>query len=111
MPYKDPKKRYAAQQAYYERNKKTIAAKQKEKARLRRAQLVEEAGGACVDCGVSYPAHVFDFHHRNPEEKEFSLSASPTSSMARLRKEAAKCDLLCANCHRLRHGNKESPGA
>jgi hypothetical protein len=45
---------------------------------------------------------VFDFHHRDAEDKTFALSNGARSLEAR-RVEAAKCDMLCANCHRRLH--------
>lgn len=43
-----------------------------------------------------------DFHHRNPEEKEFNISrTSFRKGRAKLLIEMAKCDLLCSNCHRV----------
>lgn len=62
--------------------------------------LVEEAGGACLLCGYSKCIRALNFHHRDPEEKSFGLSSRGyTRSIAALRKEAQKCDLLCSNCH------------
>jgi hypothetical protein len=43
-----------------------------------------------------------EFHHRVPSTKEFTLSRF-NGSHSRFLAEAEKCDLLCANCHRLRH--------
>ena len=40
------------------------------------------------------------FHHRDGERKEFGLAERGlTRSLEIVRKEAAKCILLCANCH------------
>ncbi|HEV2820015.1 MAG TPA: hypothetical protein VGW11_05860, partial [Solirubrobacteraceae bacterium] len=40
------------------------------------------------------------FHHVDPKTKAFSLSfAGVTRSIAAAREEAAKCVLVCANCH------------
>lgn len=47
-----------------------------------------------------------EFHHRDPNEKEFSLSKSAFKSiknLERAKKELDKCDLLCSNCHREEH--------
>lgn len=65
-----------------------------------KARLVAEAGGACALCGYSRSPVALQFHHVDPAEKEFSLSQEGvTRSLARARAEAAKCVLLCANCH------------
>ena len=59
----------------------------------------------CADCGVSYPYFVMDFDHR--ENKVFELSSGLRCSKAALLAEIAKCDVVCANCHRLRtHARK-----
>ena len=65
--------------------------------------LVEESGSKCVDCGFKGPPFMFDFDHRDPNEKIFQLSVKGGSySLEKLREEAAKCDLVCSNCHRMR---------
>ena len=74
--------------------------------RKRKADLVDYAGGKCADCGGEFHPAVFDFHHRNPDEKSFGLSSKgKTKSLEACKAEVDKCDLLCANCHRLRHAN------
>lgn len=62
--------------------------------------LVEEAGGACVLCGYDQSLAGLHFHHVDPSEKAFALSRQGvTRSLAAARAEAAKCVLLCSNCH------------
>jgi hypothetical protein len=66
----------------------------------RRAELVQRHGGCCERCGYDDWYGVLQFHHREPEEKLFTLGlASMGRSWASLCEEAAKCELLCANCH------------
>lgn len=68
--------------------------------RKKRETLVQEAGGACKLCGYSRYIGALQFHHVDPTTKLFGLSAEKqTASLAKLREEAAKCVLLCANCH------------
>jgi hypothetical protein len=63
-------------------------------------QLVSEAGGRCQICGYDKSVAALHFHHRDPAEKEFGLSGNgATRSIKRARVEAAKCVVLCANCH------------
>lgn len=70
--------------------------------RLRR--LVELLGGRCQRCNGQYPHAVYDFHHRDPTEKKFSIGQAITDlSWDEVVAEAKKCDLLCANCHRIEH--------
>ena len=62
--------------------------------------LVEEAGGCCVLCGYGRHPAALHFHHLDPGEKEHGVAeAGVTRSLARARAEAAKCVLLCGNCH------------
>jgi transposase len=62
--------------------------------------LVQEAGGCCRLCGYDRCIAALEFHHLRPNEKQFELSRHGVArSLARARVEAAKCVLLCANCH------------
>jgi hypothetical protein len=62
--------------------------------------LVAEAGGACRLCGYDRCAAAMQFHHLDPGSKLFALSREGvTRGLAEARAEAAKCILLCANCH------------
>lgn len=68
--------------------------------RRAKERLVEEAGGKCRLCGYDRYQGALQFHHLDPTEKAFSLSRRGcTRAFAELRLEAAKCALLCANCH------------
>jgi transposase len=62
--------------------------------------LVDEAGGRCRCCGYDRCLAALTFHHVDPSTKRFGVGGRGlTRSMAILREEAAKCVLLCANCH------------
>lgn len=56
----------------------------------------------CSRCGNRYPLVCMDFHHRDPTEKEFAILAMPMG-LKRTAAEIAKCDVVCANCHRIIH--------
>lgn len=65
-----------------------------------KAKLIAEAGGECRRCGYGCCPAALQFHHLDPATKSFALSLrGVTRSMDALRAEAAKCVLLCANCH------------
>lgn len=62
--------------------------------------LLEEAGGACIVCGYDRYAGALHFHHLDPGDKAFALGQlGYTRGIAEVRAEAAKCVLLCGNCH------------
>ncbi len=58
----------------------------------------------CADCGGRFAAHQMDFDHRDPSTKQFTLCSGRAALKSReqILAEAAKCDVVCANCHRLR---------
>jgi hypothetical protein len=60
--------------------------------------LVEYKGNKCKVCGYNKCVASLVFHHINPKEKEFGITGK-CISIERLKKEADKCVLLCANCH------------
>jgi hypothetical protein len=61
--------------------------------------LVEEAGGCCAVCGYERCMVNLHFHHVDPATKSFGLSVSFGKGLEKLRAEAKKCVLVCANCH------------
>ena len=113
MPLKDieARKEYirAYDREYYRRNREHLLKKQKEK----NQRYVKKVGQwlseykkelFCSRCSESHPA-TLQFHHRNPREKEFSISMVRRGkySKKRLLEEIAKCDVICANCHAKEH--------
>lgn len=66
--------------------------------------VIEYKGGKCQLCGYDRCPNALDLHHTDKEKKDFSLSKDGlTRSWARTKKEADKCILVCANCHRELH--------
>jgi hypothetical protein len=57
----------------------------------------------CVDCGGHFPPFVMDFDHvRGEKAADISRLRRARASRARLEAELAKCEVVCANCHRRR---------
>lgn len=56
----------------------------------------------CLHCGIS-DWRVIEFHHRDPSQKEMAVSLMMGWAWEKVEKEIAKCDALCANCHRILH--------
>lgn len=62
----------------------------------------------CADCGVSYPPCVMDFDHvRGKKSKAVSLLIGACAPMKRIIEEIEKCEVVCANCHRLRTASRK----
>jgi hypothetical protein len=89
MPYRNP-----AKQREYQRN------------RARRAKQWFhdfKATLKCEDCGAAHPA-IIQFHHvRADKEEGVSRLVNKLCPREQVLKEAAKCAVLCANCHAIRH--------
>lgn len=64
----------------------------------KKIELVEYKGGCCEICGYNKSITALHFHHKNPNEKDFSIS-SKSYSISKLKKEVDKCMLVCSNCH------------
>lgn len=91
------------QKEYRANNRDLINKKVNDKSNKRFEKAVELLGGKCFTCLGMFPKCVYDFHHINPNEKEFTISENRGVSEKRYFKEVLKCKLLCANCHRLEH--------
>lgn len=56
----------------------------------------------CVDCKVRHPYFLLDLDHLRDKTLALSRLVSSALSMRTLRAELAKCEVVCANCHRAR---------
>ena len=78
----------------------------KDRRRKVKELLVNYKGGKCEICGYDKCLGALDFHHLDPNEKEFSISSSNIyKNIDKLKEEVDKCILVCANCHREIHYN------
>ena len=74
----------------------------------KKQRLVDRFGGGCELCKYNKCLAALEFHHKDPSQKKFSVSGGNLRSkkFEALEKEAKKCVLLCANCHREVHHNE-----
>jgi hypothetical protein len=58
----------------------------------------------CFDCKQTFVPAAMEFDHRPGTEKQFNLNVHGlrSHSLEAVMNEMAKCDLVCANCHRVR---------
>lgn len=80
---------------------KTESARATERARRNYDAIREAKARPCADCGQPFPLCVMDFDHVRGT-KLFSLSSAGQRALATVLAEIAKCDVVCANCHRIR---------
>lgn len=74
--------------------------------RRNKIKLVEYKGGKCEKCGYDKCIDALEFHHLNPNEKDFGVSCGDTRSLEKLKSEVDKCIMVCANCHREIHAEE-----
>lgn len=88
---------------YYRNNKsrKKQIRKQAEKSRHKHDLIIlEYKKYGCVDCGEKNPI-VLDFDHISNDKIE-NISRLRGGSLQKLLEEIGKCEVVCANCHRIR---------
>jgi len=103
MPNKDPKIQKENQRKHYLANKQKYLNAQQRKRQRAKEFIAEYKKDKACQCGENHPA-CLEFHHRDEKTKESTIAdAMYNWGVERIKKEVAKCDLLCANCHRKLH--------
>ena len=94
---------------YQDRREYMIKAVAKRRKKVRE-MAVSYKGGKCSLCSYSRCPEALEFHHLDPNQKDFAISQRGHSrSWERVRKELDKCVILCANCHREIHASMQLP--
>jgi hypothetical protein len=71
--------------------------------RMKKA-CVEYMDTTCIICGYDKCVAALEFHHKNPDEKEFGIAQGGiTYSWDKIYKELKKCVMICSNCHKEIH--------
>lgn len=87
----------------YRCKKCSVEAVQRRREKLK-LLAVEYKGGECEVCGYKKCVNALEFHHIDPNEKEFGVGENGyTRSIETIKKELDKCVLVCSNCHREIH--------
>lgn len=98
-------KRAETKKEYYDNPNKRIN-QNKEFRQTKKVRGILDKGGKCAKCTIEYDGNnacIFDFHHTDPTQKDFSPSSFRHKSWDAFKNEIDKCILLCSNCHRLEH--------
>jgi hypothetical protein len=65
---------------------------------------IHHKGGKCEICGYNKCIGALEFHHLDPNEKDFGIANKGyTRSWDKVKIEIDKCIMVCANCHREIH--------
>lgn len=70
---------------------------------LVKTEAVSRMGGKCVVCGYNRYLGALEFHHIDPQQKDFKISGQMRLTEKVVR-ELDKCALVCATCHAEIHG-------
>lgn len=65
-------------------------------------------GKSCVGCGIQ-DNRVLEFDHIEPSTKSFGIARgiADTRSWENILIEIEKCQILCANCHKIKTSEKQ----
>lgn len=83
---------------------KQKAYQERQKFRKRLAEFKQSKG--CADCGETNPI-VLDFDHLRDKKYNVSQMVHDGFSWVAIEKEMKKCEVVCANCHRIRTHNRK----
>lgn len=90
---------------YYIKNKEKVHEKKMARRKRLKEEAVNIAGGKCKNCGYNKCITALEFHHLQKNKEGNISTLLKNESRQKLLKEAEKCILLCANCHRELHYN------
>lgn len=73
---------------------------------LERIRAIKLKSG-CMDCGYAEHPDALEFDHREGTVKHFEIAKSMLK-WSLLEAEMEKCDVVCANCHRVRTAERRA---
>jgi len=83
-----------------------------QKAKALKEWMIELKSQPCQDCKLSFEVCCMDFDHRDGTVKSYNVGSMFAHHYSRelIETELAKCDLVCANCHRIRTRDRRLGG-
>lgn len=102
QPHKINPNRKEYDRKWYKDHKSRVLFLKKQRAHRLKKELVVLLGGKCSNCPENRVA-CMDFHHKNKDKENTLAYLIHSGYVVNARKEAKKCELLCANCHRVFH--------
>jgi len=96
------------QRAYRQQNRQLVTDKNRAKRKQRLLDAITLLGGKCSICSQIHDPCVYDFHHTDPTQKDFTIGENMLVSKERFFSEINKCILVCANCHRIIHHKEKN---
>lgn len=90
------------QRQYNEANKETKHKRERQRYVDSRTKVdaIKLAVG-CKECGYNAHPSALEFNHIDPSTKLYTISQAMKRPWSDIEAEIAKCEVLCANCHRI----------
>ena len=106
MPYKNLEDQAAYMKEHYKRNKDKYKAKSRKRNKEQRKRNKDYVAfvkslSSCVDCGEDNPVVLEYDHVRGEKRANISDMARQSYSIKTIQIEIDKCEIRCANCHRI----------
>lgn len=114
MPFKNKRKKASYHKGYWKkyyanpihkaRHLKSVRKSERKQGKIIRKWIIEfKIKTGCKICGFREHSAALDFAHRDRATKKFNISnyLHDGWSLKRVQQEASKCDILCANHHRI----------
>lgn len=103
MPTNNKSKQAIYSSRHYNKNKEEYYARNKMKILALKAYVESTKWNKpCVDCNCIYPPYVMDYDHLGDKLYSISDMTKRGATTKKIDQEIAKCELVCANCHRAR---------
>lgn len=90
---------------HYQNNKKQYRDRNKRRAKEAREYIINVKKNSVCKCGEKR-WWVLDFHHKDEKKEEITKLISHGIEI--VKKEIKKCEIICANCHRDLHFQKNN---
>lgn len=87
---------------HYDENKPYYKNKARARTRQIREWLDDRKRQPCADCKQTFNPWQMDFDHKFDKKFDLGQACVLGLSFERIQDEVAKCDVVCANCHRQR---------
>ena len=111
------------QRSYYQRNRERVLASARarrsliatyqtsQRAEIRSAISMLKMEQGCSDCGYDVDPVALDFDHLGDKKHAVAHMVTNRRSMEAILAEIDKCEVVCANCHRIRTDVRRGGGA
>ena len=111
---RDKQKQKEAARRHYLLNREAMMLRSRKFSDANRAMLktyvIEAKSRPCADCGNSFHHCVMDFDHLNDKLENVADMVKKSVGIKKLKTEMDKCEVVCANCHRLRTWKRRQQG-